>query len=286
MYTRPPTNARSSTTGKEGSAPGPVLLLCSGQRSGSTLLQRLVSSGPDLWVWGEPGPGMHGLREADLALRALSDYRSHEAAAEVDGVGSPGFIAVVLPSRGDYSAAARAWFDTAFADVPHRGADTRWGFKEVRLGLSFAEWFVDLYPRARVVHLVRHPLDVLRSLLSWEEEVPRWTPDLTAEAMGNWLDVVDSFHTTGGDPAWLLRLSYEELVSGRAEVLEELEEHLCLTAGSLDRTVLDQRVHRPGAVGRIPRTLPGNEEVARRFAAMATRERIRVHADRLGYPVP
>jgi hypothetical protein len=243
-------------------------------------------------VWGEPGPGILGLRDADLAMRALSDHRSREAAAEVGRAGPPGFIAVVLPSAESYRSAARAWFDTAFAGVPRGGAGARWGFKEVRLGHSFAEWFVDLYPRARVVHLVRHPLDVLRSLLSWEEQVPRWTPDLTAEAMGNWLTVVDSFHTAGADPPWLLRLSYEELASvradgaDRADAVDAVEEHLGLASGSLDRAILNQRIHRPGAVGRTPRAMPGDEEVARRFAAVATRDRVRDHAERLGYRMP
>lgn len=295
MRSHPPHRDRSP---QDADGPGPVLLLCSGQRSGSTLLQRIVSSGPDLWVWGEPGPGIHSLREADLALRSLSGYRAREAAAEVERAGAPGFIAVVLPPEEVYRSAARAWFDAAFAGVPHRGDHARWGFKEVRLGRSFAEWFVDLYPGARVVHLVRHPLDVLRSLLSWEEQVPRWTPGMTAEAMGHWLAVVDSFHTADPDPDWLLRLSYEELASGRTgprsdpaeaggtAVVDLLEAHLGLTPGSLDRAVLDQRIHRPGAVGRIPRALPGDAAVARRFAQTAERGAVRDHAERLGYRMP
>ncbi|MFJ9552172.1 sulfotransferase [Nocardiopsis sp. NPDC101807] len=288
MRANPPPRDGSQAA-EDPAVPGPVLLLCSGQRSGSTLLQRVASSGPDLWVWGEPGPGILALRDADLAMRALSDHRSHEAAAEVGHAGPPGFIAVVLPPVESYRSAARAWFDTAFADAPRRWAGARWGFKEVRLGRPFAEWFVDLYPGARVVHLVRHPLDVLRSLLSWEEQVPRWTPGLTAEAMGNWLTVVDSFHTEGADPPWLLRLSYEELASVRADragAVDALEAHLGLAAGSLDRSVLGRRIHRPGAVGRRPRVMPGDAEVARRFAAMATRDRVRDHAERLGYRLP
>ncbi|MBR8742288.1 sulfotransferase [Nocardiopsis sp. MG754419] len=283
MCARTPQDAPQATPAANSSDSGPVLLLCSGQRSGSTLLQRLVSSGPDLWVWGEPGPGVRGFQEADLAMRGLSDYRSDQGAAEIEREGPPGFIAVVLPSREVYRSAARAWFDTAFADVPHRGPGARWGFKEVLLGRSFAEWFVDLYPRARVVHMVRHPLHALRSLLSWEEQIPKWTPDRTAEAMGNWLDVVDSFHTSGDDPPWLLRLSYEELITGRADVLDRLEAHVGLAAGSLDRSVLQQRIHRPGDIGRVPRALPGDEEVALRFAALETGSRIRDHAERLGY---
>jgi hypothetical protein len=198
----------------------PVFVLAAGWRSGSTLVQRALLS--QCLVWGEP-LGHGGLLEhlAD-PLRAVSDrwpephflYRGQPAEQLAQR-----FIANLYPPMEHLVTAYLAWFEALFAQPARAAGKSRWGIKEVRLSADHATFLRWLYPRARLIFLIRNPYDAFRSYVARREQGWRWfhrwpTHPLTPELFGrHWRELAGSFLAAGQALGGLV-VQYEQLPHG------------------------------------------------------------------------
>jgi hypothetical protein len=177
----------------------PIFVLAAGWRSGSTLLQRMVTEAGAL-VWGEPySPA--GLVQAFSATlgRLVAGPPLREFI--VDGAvvrDQPLWLRDqpnLYPPLEDFVDAQRAWFRRLFAEPASRLGYERWGLRETRLDAEHATYLRLLFPRARIVLLYRNPYDSWASLrrYSWIAS----TPDeviVTARSFGrHWTRLVDGF---------------------------------------------------------------------------------------------
>lgn len=140
----------------------PIFVFASGWRTGSTLLQRLLCSHPEIHVWGEN----RGLCDALQGLyRDVLAHRQTVARAESDFRinGADAWIANLNPSPDRFLHATRVMLDEYLARPAEEMGRTRWGFKEVRYGFDMADFLRLMYPNARFVLLTRHPGDCLAS---------------------------------------------------------------------------------------------------------------------------
>src|SRR5688500_2943865 len=105
----------------------PLVILSSGQRCGGTLVQRLLSSHPDVLIWGEHDgqlPPLLDLRrtlvelEREVAPRIADAYERH---------GHHAFMANLLPGRDSIDEAARAFVAELFAAPALARGRARWG---------------------------------------------------------------------------------------------------------------------------------------------------------------
>ena len=215
----------------------PVLVLGSGQRTGSTLVQRLLCSHPDVLVWGEHGGhlrellAMHdilGRWDAGLAGPAREAYRT---------AGHHGWIANLLPGPDALHEAARAYLLALFHAPAGR---PRWGFKEVRFGFGEAAALRSLFGGLVAVHVTRDPRDVLVSLIDWERH-DWWPREYTEAALRDWVAVNESFQAAPAQP-WVLSRRYEDIVADPQRFTAELAALLRTEPSQFDASVFERRV--------------------------------------------
>jgi hypothetical protein len=222
---------------------GPIVVLASGPRCGSTLLQRVLNSHPDILVWGEGGGFATAFAAAFAGLRRWAATYDGQRVA-LREAGSDAFVANALPDDDELDDAAAAMLRALFADPAVRRGRRRWGFKETRGDAGLARFLRQLMPGARVIHLTRNPADVLRSLSEWERDSATWSRDLTAAALADWARVNASFRA---DPrAADLLLRYEEVVTDPAGTLLALGEALAVDPAGLDPRVFGRRLRWDG----------------------------------------
>jgi hypothetical protein len=214
-----------SATANEPDPEAPIFLLATGWRSGSTLLQRVLVTDPDLLLWGEPLGEMtiisritemvgHFISERNLGL-----WKKQDAAGS--SVLSESWIANLYPSRDDFRMALRSLFDRWLGHAARERRFARWGFKEVRMGASEASFLHWLYPNAKFIFLSRHPYDCYRSLADsgWGEVYDRYpeTPVDSAVSFANhWNRLVLSWsELPAGFPCTYIK--YEDLISGKVD---------------------------------------------------------------------
>jgi hypothetical protein len=230
----------------------PVFVLSAGWRCGSTLLQRLITSDGQTLVWGEPFGDhvpVHRLAQM-LEPFATQDLHSPHSIEHQAGDLSRQWIANLNPGLAALRRAHLAWFEELFGSPAKSRGFRRWGCKWVRLGAEHAHYLRWLYPRCRILFLVRHPLDAWRSYRAqggnWYLARPHARLEGAAAFLRHWARLSDSFLTEReGLGALLVR--YEDLVdgSGTKAVAEAL-------GSRIDEDVLAARVgasERRAAIG-------------------------------------
>lgn len=252
----------------------PLLVLGAGQRCGSTLLQRLISSHPEAFVWGEQRGHLANILEAVEGLRNHDAERGWGSRDEFARQGYQGFMANLMPEP--------AVVDQAFALFCARlfAADGArvWGFKEVRHDLPFAERLRRILPGTRVIFVVRDPRNVLRSLDEWEQN-HWWTRAETQASIDNWTRIAASFQEATTLP--VLTLRYEDFTEDPKGTARRVGAFAGLDPSGFDLAVFGRKVHNLGAEG--DRELRAWSDLPRALRAMLYEESTRTVAKAYDY---
>jgi hypothetical protein len=231
----------------------PIFVFAAGWRSGSTLLQRLLCSHPDIHVWGENRGICQYLQAVHAELLKL-DWLSARAAREFEALGPNGWIAMLNPPRVGFLAGIAALMDTHFGIPVRRMGKSRWGFKEVRHGTETVRFLHHAFPHARFVLLVRNPQDCLASARAATVCGP--TDALLSEIGGatplldHWTRIAASFlEPLSGEIAMHVR--YEDVLAEPDAFLDRLSVFLDVARDGLSSTVLS--VRRRGWLEQEPR---------------------------------
>ena len=221
----------------------PILVLGSGQRTGSTLVQRLLTSHPEILIWGEHGGHLRDLIAMTDVLRRWDEGLAEPAREAFEEGSHQSWMANVLPGPEAVREAARAWLLTFFGAPAAERGRPRWGFKEVRFGLAEAEALRDLFPALTAIHITRDPRDVLVSLDSWERGRDWWTREFTQIAVNDWVKVNESFlPARGGQEDWVLSVRYEDVVATPEPFTEAVAVLVGSDVEAFDRSVFQTKI--------------------------------------------
>lgn len=223
----------------------PVFLLSAGWRSGSTLVQRLLTSSKDTIIWGEPFGDSGLLLHPAEQIKKFTRSWPHDGTIVSSKMSAESlsmeWIANMYPSVDSLRCAYRQFFDALFQPTTEYGNFSRWGFKDVKLSADDAYFLQWIYPNARFLFLVRNPIDAYISYAPhrpWYIKRPE-TPIITAKQFARvWQHIAQSFIDHNQSLNAML-FKYEDLLSN-PETLTAIEQHLEMT---FDHSVLDSKVN-------------------------------------------
>ena len=221
----------------------PIFILASGQRCGSTLIQRLLNSHSNVLIWGEQLGHLNNFLPEYNRLRAWCDqYASHRDMYVTKGYDH--FLANMMPSGEQLDDVVVAYLTTLFGISAAQLGKSIWGFKEVRYDANVAISLQNCFPHARFIHLTRHIVDCFISLKRWElDGTGSWNREWTIFALKHWVRISASFRVDNARFLHLLQVRYEDLVADPHTFLRTLAEFLGLAVADLDQNIFGRRLY-------------------------------------------
>lgn len=213
----------------------PVFVLSAGWRSGSTLLQRMITASGKVLVWGEAGGALDNFADAlEKYLQMLGPGgklfkhgpggNGEEQYVQFKSSGKDAvhkWIACLNPPLDYFLQAFRMWMDTVYARPAAELGYGNWGIKEVQSGTVAANFLRQLYPDARFVFLVRNPIDCLTSIKRRNWLGHHGTADPVTYYGNHWTRLAREFREANF--GYLVR--YEDLLTS-SERLDDLSRYL------------------------------------------------------------
>jgi hypothetical protein len=261
-----------------------LLLLGTGQRCGSTLVQRLLCSHPDAFIWGEHGGELESMVTAAETVAAYSASLAGTAGRkDWAELGHQGFIANLIPDPQTINAAFRGFLESVFKALPESAGKRVWGYKEVRHDLDFARKLQRYFPDLRVILVVRDLRAILCSLDEWARR-GRWSDHSALEITRRWERIIRSClgsHPMSDLP--VLTLRYEDYVAEPKQTSLTIGEFTGLDPEGFDMSVFAKRIHSHGADGSTARQLRAFDELPLSWRQLIDDDQLRWTAKQYGY---
>lgn len=223
----------------------PVFAFAPTWRCGSTLVQRLVMSTDEIWMWGEVYTQAEPLQQMVGMFRPFrEDFPDSGLFRDpaLDAVDlSDDWIARLSPEPRYLVEAHREFWERLCArPARDRGYD-RWGLKAVNLPVDYAVYLKRLYRDARFVFLVRNPWEAwlsYRRFRNWYGTFPD-DPVFTVQRFARmWAEHTEQFLGFAEREEDSLFVRFEDLIRGGGTTAR-LSEHL---DSEVDASVLDRKV--------------------------------------------
>lgn len=200
----------------------PVFVLGGGQRTGSSLVQRLLLSTGEVMIWGEHG----GLLVEHLqnAFEGMHEWNGHEGKGQLEIFRAKGFnnwIPNVNPAERSFLSASQAYLLRALWEPARRLGFQRWGFKEVRYGTRAVRFLNRLFPEAVFVFVVRGPKECLLSYKAtdWGSRLVNEDP---RKFLLEWATLTSELAECSANLSNSVLLRYEDLVSNPEDAMSRL----------------------------------------------------------------
>ena len=193
------------------------IFLISLPRSGSTLLQKILATSPDIATVSEPWialPLAYMRRDRGL----ISEYWQRTCAVAIDDL-----VAQFPRGEEDFDELCRNFILGAYDKASAGGA--RYFLDKTPRYYLATDFLERLFPDAHFIYLFRHPLDVLSSVFStWHKN--SFSPKVRGSAVDLWRGPERVAEAHRHAKARKLRIDYEDLVSKPAGIIAAVEDFL------------------------------------------------------------
>lgn len=219
---------------------GPVFLLAGGQRTGSTLIQRLILSTRQVLVWGEHGgiliPQLRSLFNQTVSWAEAENGYKHLASfkANAHHVWAPN----MNPEPPYFHTGCRAFLEQSLGAAARDMGYPRWGFKEVRYARDEVRTLQALFPRASFIFLVRNPVSCLRSIKVAHWYKGNFNSD-PAKFLSEWTRVSGNLADVYPEYKRACFVRYEDAISNPAETVNTIARTIDVPAAAFDLSVFD-----------------------------------------------
>ncbi|MEL6271696.1 MAG: sulfotransferase [Chloroflexota bacterium] len=280
--------------------PEPLLIFSSGQRTGSTLLQRFILSNPRIMMWGEHDGVLGNVLKQMERLYDWDSMFAHELRDFVE-TGYNNFVPCMIPPSDIIQDTQRALLETLYREPALRMGRDIWGFKEVLYRAEVAVRLRSLYPNLKVLYITRHPFNCFVSLLNEERLKPyevvtmpleeSWTRQRTIDWVKDWTDINESFLDNPHlNDDWVYRLTFEQLVADPVSTTGGIIDWLGLPRDAFDLGVFNHRLYASRNNGqpnkRDTRAKITWDDLSIEESLLITQPRLREVAARVGYNLP
>lgn len=204
-----------------------MIFLVGARRSGTNWLQRIVNAHPD--VVGVPSETYLFSR----AIRPLTERFQHGAAGSLS-------LGVIYMERRAFLDALRDFCDAIFLGLLDAlGPGAARLTERTPEHTTSLDLINDIYPDARIVHIIRDGRDVVRSLAS-----QHWGPGSIRQAAEEWKESVEKARADGGSSESYLEVRYEALLAEPRTEIRRMYEHLDLEVNDeiLDAALIEANV--------------------------------------------
>jgi hypothetical protein len=232
---------------------GPIFIFGSGQRCGSTLLQRFLCTHPDIMIWGEHDGVLTNIFAQFARLHEWNNLFGHHFDKYLDSGVVQNFVANMNPRDEVVTTTQQELIRNYWQKPAAELGKSVWGFKEVLYTADIALTLKELFPNSKVIHITRHPFKCFTSLLHEERLKPGetyvplkeiWTRNRTIEALNTWVEVNKSFLQTAGlEEDWVYSLTYERFLKHKENMIDELSDWLGLNPNDFDMRVFDYKIY-------------------------------------------
>lgn len=221
-------------------------------RSGTTWLQRLLSCHPCIYT----GPESH-IFAVNIGPQ-LQAWKKMGALAR-RGIGLNGYF-----TEEEFLSTLKQYLASLLTPmIAQLGPNGLFLEKSPPHSFFLREIF-ELLPRARVIHMLRDPRDVVSSLLAGDEWMSWWAPKNARDAAGLWAKCVESVRNVAPElgSGQFLEVRYESLSLSPTEVLRECIDFLGLEwcPEDIAKAVEANRASLAKAGGGTPIPLSGEAE--------------------------
>jgi len=226
----------------------PVFLLSAGWGSGSTLLQRLITSASGVLIWGEPHDHAIPVHRLAQMLAPISDKWPKDSYFNSGDKSKPlheQWIANYSPPIAALRRAHRSFIEAWLKESAMALGYDQWGLKDVRLTIDHARYLRWLFPDSKFVFIYRDVLSSYRSCknVRWFSVWPDYRVSPPAAFAHHWMHLLSGFIAGAKDVDGLL-IKYEDLVSGALPV-SKIAKHLGLD--TIDDTLLHDKIGARGS---------------------------------------
>lgn len=213
-----------------------VFVIACAPRSGSTLMQRLLMSHPDLFMWGEGRYLIRPLLDFDKGYDQCKDKSRWSWEAARDNGLIKGWYPSMMPEVPSKQLVA-GWLDQLMGSQPFGS----WGCKFIMITPDEVKRLHSIFPDAGFIFLTRNFEEVSESFQSVKQ---RWDMKLTVNDIFLAYQRLVAFFRDPGFEA--LDIHYDELVSDPAAAANKIEGFLGMQSGSLNMEVFKHKVRHAG----------------------------------------
>lgn len=213
----------------------PIFIVSYTGRAGSTLIQRILSSSPDIMIWGED----HGALDAifDFSTRMFEVNKQpvvKTGRSQFNKHGYKGWLACSPPK----TIRPLIFTGAQIRNFYNPGEEKIWGIKSIDWDSKMVTRMHSIFPKATFIFLHRNMKDVE---YSYNHKRGWWKPGTFVEWVKNYKRLTEMSKTIS-NKMHMIEIDFDESKKDLAGMCHWLEEELMLDENSLDRSILDDYI--------------------------------------------